>query len=145
MKNQPIFSWDAETGVASCILDSNAGVFVGTAKCHPDDVDMQSEKTGCEIAYRRAYINMLRHYRDNEIKPALAALKQLYYTMNRSKRFNEKSYENVMLQRQIRLKELDLDTTREMLATKEESLRSLITEKEKFYQRIRKNRKANTQ
>ena len=61
------------------------------------DQDMMSEKTGCEIANRRAEIMVLKGYVKNELKPRLRALKQLYYSMNRSKYFNEKSYENKML------------------------------------------------
>lgn len=145
MKKEPMFSWDAETGVATCIIESDNQVFVGGAMCHPDDRDMLSEKTGCEIAYQRAVIKALRYYRDAEIKPALAALKQLYYSMNRSKYFNEKSYENRMLQRQIHQKEFDLETVKEMLIEKEQKLKTLIDEKDKFYRQIRKNRKVNNQ
>ena len=54
MKNEPIFSWNEETGTASCILGSNEKIYTGFAQCHPDDADMKGEKTGCEIAFRRA-------------------------------------------------------------------------------------------
>ena len=70
----------------------------------------------------------------------LKALKQAYYSMNQSKKFNPKSYENKMLQRQIRQIEFDLDTIRDMLATEEQNLREYIQEKDKFYKRIRHNR-----
>lgn len=142
MKKEPIFSWDEEYGIASCIIEGNNQVFIGTAACHPEDKDMQSEKTGCEIAYRRAVIQALKYYRDSEVKPALAALKQLYYSMNRSKYFNPKSYENRMLQRQIKQKECDLITTKELIADREQSLIHLIDDKDNFYKQIRKNRKA---
>ena len=97
MKNQPMISWDADAGLACCIATNGNKVFTGIAKCHPDDSDMCSEKTGSEIACRRANIDALRSYRD-ELKIALKALNQLYYSMNKSKKFNEKSYENRMLQ-----------------------------------------------
>ena len=144
MKNTPIFNWDAETGIASCILSNGEKVFTGFAQCHPDDEDMKGEKTGCEIALRRAKINALRGYRD-ELKTKLAALNQLYYSMNTSKRFNEKSYENRMLQRQIRQITFDLDTTKEMIAMEEVGLRAYIKSKDVFYIQTRKRRqKANT-
>lgn len=143
MKNAPIFNWDAESGVASCILSDGEKVFTGFARCHPEDADMSSEKTGCEIALRRAKISALRGYRD-ELKTKLSALNQLYYSMNRSKRFNEKSYENIMLQRQIRQIDFDLTTTKEMIASEELSLRAYITSKDVFYTQTRKRRqKAN--
>ena len=143
MKNQPIFNWDEEAGVASCIFSDGEKVYTGFAQCHPDDMDMSSEKTGCEIALRRAKINALRGYRD-ELKTALKTLNQLYYSMNKSKRFNEKSYENKMLQRQIRQISFDLDTTKEMIAGEKLSLNAYIKSKDVFYVQTRKRRqKAN--
>ena len=147
MKHEPIFNWDEDAGVASCILSDGEKVFTGFAQCHPDDKDMSSEKTGCEIAFRRARINALRGYRD-ELKIKLKALNQLFYSMNRSYRFNEKSYENKMLQRQIRMIDFDLTTTKEMIATEEQSLRQYLSDKDKFYtktriRRIERAKKAN--
>ena len=136
MKHEPIFNWDEDAGVASCILSDGEKVFTGFAQCHPDDRDMSSEKTGCEIAFRRARINALRGYRD-ELKIKLKALNQLFYSMNKSYRFNEKSYENKMLQRQIRMIDFDLTTTKEMIATEEQSLRQYLSDKDKFYTKTR--------
>lgn len=136
MKHEPIFNWDEDAGVASCILSDGEKVFTGFAQCHPDDKDMSSEKTGCEIAFRRARINALRGYRD-ELKIKLKALSQLFYSMNRSYKFNEKSYENKMLQRQIRMIDFDLTTTKEMIATEEQSLRQYLSDKDKFYTKTR--------
>lgn len=143
MKNEPIFNWDEEAGIASCILSDGEKVYTGFAQCHPDDEDMKGEKTGCEIALKRAKINALRGYRD-ELKIRLSALNQYYYSMNMSYRFNEKSYENKMLQRQIRQIKFDLDTTKEIIATEELSLRAYIKSKDVFYTQTRKRRqKAN--
>ena len=136
MKHEPIFNWDEDAGVASCILSDGEKVFTGFAQCHPDDKDMSSEKTGCEIAFRRARINALRGYRD-ELKIKLKALNQLFYSMNKSYRFNEKSYENKMLQRQMRMIDFDLTTTKEMIATEEQSLRQYLSDKDKFYTKTR--------
>ena len=143
MKNEPIFNWDEEAGIASCILSDGEKVYTGFAQCHPDDEDMKGQKTGCEIAFRRARINALRGYRD-ELKIQIKALNQLYYSMNKSTKFNEKSYENRMLQRQIRMINFDLATTKEMIATEEQNLRAYIKSKDVFYTQTRKRRqKAN--
>ena len=136
MKNEPIFTWDEESGVASCILSDGEKIYTGFAQCHPDDNDMKGEKTGCEIAFKRARIHALRGYRD-ELKIRLSALKQLYYTMNKSKHFNPKSYENRMLQRQIRMINFDLDTAKEILATEEQNLREYLKNKDDFYVKTR--------
>lgn len=40
-------------GIITCIMDKT---YVGIAKCHEDDLDMFSEKTGCTIALYKAMI-----------------------------------------------------------------------------------------
>jgi hypothetical protein len=136
---KPCFTWDEEFLVATCELSDGNNHFCGLATCHDDDEDMASEKTGSEIALKRAKISYFRHYRDC-LKERLAALRQLYYSMNQSQKFNEASYENKMLQRQIRLLETDLETARELLNSEQESLREYIAEKDKFYKKVRANR-----
>ena len=61
--------------------------------------------------------------------------------MNISYRFNEKSYENKMLQRQIRQINFDLATAKEMIATEQQNLRTYIKEKDEFYNKTRMRRK----
>lgn len=140
MHKEPVFEWNEELGQAYCIItDAQGHTFIGMATCHPDDTDMVSRRTGEEIAFRRARMEQMRSVRDN-IKIELQALKQLYYSMNRSKNFDPKSYENKMLQRQIRLKTFDLDTIKELLTTERENLTELIQEKDKFYKQIRAHR-----
>ena len=129
-----------ENGIAKCTLYNNYGVFEGEAKCHPDDFDMESEKVGCEIAYSRATINSLIHARDNVIKPSLKALKQLYYSMKHSKKFNKKSYEAKMLWSQIQNWQTDLNTINNMLTVERKMLKDYIETKENLYQSIRKRR-----
>ena len=138
--NRPIFHYDKETGCSTCVIETKYGKFSGTACCHPDDMDMASEKVGCEIAYSRAAVNSLKYERDNVIKPSLKALKQLYYSMNRSKRFNPKSYEYKMLRRQIECWEFDLSIINDMIDTERTWIRNYINTKEALYQNIRANR-----
>lgn len=135
---QPKFHF--ENGIAKCVLYNKYGTFEGEAKCHPDDFDMESEKVGCDIAFSRATIKSLMHARDNVIKPSLNALKQLYYSMNRSKHYNKKSYESKMLWSQIQNWQMDLDTVNSMLKAERELLTNYINTKEALYQSIRKHR-----
>lgn len=139
-KTKPIFHYDKETGCSTCVIETKYGKFSGTACCHPDDMDMASEKVGCEIAYSRAAIDSLRYERDNIIKPSLRALKQLYYSMKHSKKFNPKSYENIMLQRQIECWEFDLQIINDMIDTERAWIKDYINTKEALYQNIRANR-----
>ena len=139
MNKQPIFTWDAELGFASCILTDGENTYYGYAQCSPKDADFRSEKTGCEIALRRACISMYKHYRDiNKIK--LATLKQYYYTINQSTHFDITSYEVKMLNRQMRMIETDLATAKQLLADEKQNLNDYMKAKADFYAKIRENR-----
>lgn len=138
--NKPTFEWNSDAGIAICIIHTPYGDFEGSATCHTDDKDMMSEKVGCEIAYCRATIKMLTFQKECQIKPALKALKQLYYSMKHSKKFNPKSYENVMLRRQIQNWEFDLSIVNDMLNTERKYLNDYITTKELLYQDLRAKR-----
>lgn len=140
MKQEPIFNWDPEEGVASCIIKYKNQTFCGVAMCHEEDKDMMSEKTGMEIAYRRATIDCLKYVRDMELKPAIKALKQLYYTMKHSTHFNPKSYENSKLQRHIRMYEFDLETINELIVNERKNLKDYIDKKDEFYKKTRISR-----
>lgn len=135
----PYFAFDEESGTATCILYDNDKTYCGAALCHPDDRDMMSERTGLEIAYRRAEIQALRGFRE-EIKIELRTLKQLYYSINRSKYYNSKNYEARMLNRHIAMKESDLEVVKETIKNKDKELRDYISEKDNFYKKIRHNR-----
>ena len=141
MSKEPKFSFYKETGVTICTLTDGKRFFYGEAMCHDDDMDMLSEKTGCQIALWRAEINYYKHIKKYELTPSLKALNHLYSVMKNSKNFNQKSYENKMLQRQIRQIENDLTVVNNLLTMKKQELKTYIEEKDKFYKHIRANRK----
>lgn len=140
MNKNPVFEWDKETGIATCSVNYNNKEIVGMAMCHPEDEDMMNEYTGCAIASMRAEIETLIHIRDNEIKPALNALKHLQACMVHSKHYNEKSYENKMLRRQIQNFENDLATIKEMIAQARLDLKVYLTSKDSYYKQVRARR-----
>lgn len=137
---QPKFEWYEEDRQAICTLYTEYGEFKGIASCHPDDMDMMSEKVGCEIACSRALIESLIYERDCVIKPSIRALHQLLYSMKHSKKFNSKSYENKMLWSQLQNWKLDLDTINKMINMERQKLNHYIKTKEEFYQKIRQSR-----
>lgn len=127
------YTWNEETGIAICEIPIGDKIFIGDAFCADEDEDMKSEKVGLEIAEKRAYIDYFKHCRDNEIKPKLAALNQLYYSMKDSKKFNPKSYEAKMLKRQIYMYEDSLKGIKELIRTYRYDLKRLIDVKENLY------------
>lgn len=73
MRYEPTFEWQEDIKTAICTLTDGEQLFYGMATCAPEDYDMCSEKTGCEIAFKRAKIKYLRYYRDT-LKFQLRAL-----------------------------------------------------------------------
>ena len=140
MKHEPIFQWDPDTGIATCALTDGYNIFLGMATCAEGDRDMMNEKTGMQIAMYRARIDYLKHVRDNILKPRLAALKQLYFSINQSKYFNPNSYETRMLQRQIYLTDSDLRMIKEDIAEVRQYLNEYLDRKAEFYQKVREHR-----
>ena len=140
---EPICKWDADNGIAYCtIFDADGHAHEGKAVCAADDADMMNEKTGMDIAYRRAEIKAYKAYK-YKIKNKLEALNQLYYSMKHSKKFNPKSYENIMLQRQIQMIKIDLDAANNIINESLILLKLYIAEKEAFYKQLRKLRERN--
>lgn len=131
------FAFDEKLGYARCLMIYNGQAFEGGAKCHPDDMDMISERTGCCIAEARAYIKALRFKRDHEIQPKLDVLRHVYNNMQTSKYFNSKSYEAKMLRSQIGVIEKELAAVNQDLAEEKKYLKEYIDKKDKFYKRLR--------
>lgn len=140
MNKQPEFYWDEDNGVCNCAIEDSKGrVFIGLATCNDEDKDFQSERTGQEISYRRARIELLRANRD-EIKTQLAAYKQFYYSMKHSSHYNDKSYEAKMLKRFIYRLSMDLETAKEIINDESAALRQYLDLKDKAFAALRAKR-----
>ena len=137
-KYKPEFTWDDENKIAVCILtDDKNRTFIGEATCHTNDMDFASERTGCELAFRRAKLQYLRTVRDADLKPALGALEHLYASMVHSTHFDANSYEAKTIRKHIRQIRFDLDTIKEMIAYEYQGITDYIKGKDKIYQRLR--------
>lgn len=100
---------------------------------------MQNELTGIKIASSRAIIKLFQ-YRRNELKHKLAALNQLYYSVNKSKKYDSHGYMENMLEHQRQQIQNELDIMKDALKNEQEELKQYINNKDKFYKRIRANR-----
>ena len=135
------YLYDPDSGIAQVILtDCHGRLYSGIAICAEQDNDMKAEYTGYTIAEKRAWISFYKGWLRNEIKPQLRALRQLYFSMNRSKSYNDGHYEAYMLRRMIfRLEQqwtdLEGDISRMQL-----DLRNYIDNKDKLYKAIRAKR-----
>lgn len=140
MKTYLDFSFDEESGKTICKMIEGDNIFYGGAYCHPEDSDFKAKMTGEHIAAMRARIKKLKHELNNVLKPGLAALNQLYFSINRSKRYQKSSYEAKAIRRQIKIKEAEINLLKDIIKDQQDELKNYIDNKEKLYQRTRKIR-----
>ena len=134
--------YDYHAGSATClIMYKDGSCSVGYAYCHPDDMDVKSNYTGCHIAFVRANINRVTQERD-ALKNQLKSLNDFYCVINQSKHYNADGYEATMLRRKISQVQAQLDDTREELAEIKKGLRDYMATKAKFAERYREKQKA---
>ena len=130
------FDWNPETGEAICVLTHKGRDYVGYAQCHDQDKDFISERTGSFIAEMRANIKYLQ-YKKNTLTQEIKTLKRIADIINNNPKCQEKSYEKILLQREIRSKKNILFTIKEELNNEQEYLKYYIDNKDKLYNRIR--------
>lgn len=123
------------------LVDTYGRQYTGVAMLADEDEDMASEYTGQSIAETRAFIEFYKRWISCELKPQLRALEQLYYSMDRSKKYNGGHYEAYMLNRAIKRTKEDIVSCKEAIDNLKNYLSFYIEEKEKLYQRIRSNNK----
>lgn len=115
--------------------------FMGTAKCHIDDLDMESERTGLTIAEARANIKLKKFQKKFEIEPVVAALSHMLTNIRTSNQHDEKNYESRMIRRQLAFWQNKLDEITADIKDEEKYLKEYIDKKEKLYQKLRAKNK----
>lgn len=124
-------------GNARFTINYHGQVFIGTAKCHPEDNDFENARVGLTIAESRANIQVLRYIRECELRPQLKILNHLYANIKTSKYYNPTSYETRMLRSQIRALEKELATLNNEIADEQKFIKDYIDGKDKLYKRLR--------
>ena len=110
---------------------------MGKAHCHPDDQDMESERTGLTIAEAREYIKLKKFQKRFEIEPVVNALRHMVNNIQSSTHYNARAYESCMMRSQYahwveKLAEIKTD-----IADEEKYLKEYIDQKDKLYRKLR--------
>lgn len=140
MQSNPEFTYDEELGLTTCVFEIDNVKYGGTAKCHPNDVDMKNHLTGSEIAFRRACISYLKHLRDYDIVPKLEILKHMYSCMEQAASFNPKDNNARLMRRAIEDYSLSAKSVRETIREERDNLYKYMEDKAKVYKHIRSRR-----
>jgi hypothetical protein len=131
------YQYNKERGNSYFYIEYNGLSMCGQAKCHPDDVDMMSERTGLTIAEARAHIQMLKAKKKYEIQPKIDVLRHLLTNIQSSKNHNPKAYESCMLRSQLAHWESQLAEINADIADEEKYLKEYIDQKDKLYRKLR--------
>lgn len=84
--------YDKDAKKAWVGIKTKYGLFLGVCKAHPEDYDIASEFTGCEIAERKAYIKALKaHCRF--VSAEIKTLEDLHKRLMCCKDFDYNSFE----------------------------------------------------
>ena len=140
-KQDIIYSYN-DSGYTPCDIVYKNKTFTGHAYCLGVDKDFQSERVGCEIALRRAEIDMLKQIK-YEQKLIYDTINHVYSTMNHSSKYNPDSYEAKSIQRELANALLDYVSFSEILKERKQALRTYIENKEGFYKKLRVKRAQN--
>ena len=131
------YQYNEEFGNSYFYIAYNGLSMCGQAKCHPDDTDMMSERTGLTIAEARAHIQMLKAKKQYEIQPKIDVLRHLLTNIQSSKNHNPKAYESCMLRSQLAHWEGQLAEINADIADEEKYLKEYIDQKDKLYRKLR--------
>lgn len=137
MKREPSYQYFEDIGTAAVTNYYKDKEFIGVAQCAPEDKEFVSMRTGLTLAQKRADVLVLTHIRDNEIKPALGALKQLYSNIEISTHFDAKSYEAKMLKRRIAQYEQELKEVSEEIKDIKKEITYYINAKDMLHKRFK--------
>lgn len=126
-----------EDNTAYFIIHYKGQTFMGKAHCHPDDLDMESERTGLTIAEARAHIKLKKFQKKFEIEPVVNALRHMVNNIQSSTHHNARAYESCMMRSQYahwveKLAEIKTD-----IADEEKYLKEYIDQKDKLYRKLR--------
>lgn len=131
------YQYDEHSGNSYFYIEHNGLSMCGQAKCHPDDADMMSERTGLTIAEARAHIQMLKAKKKYEIQPKIDVLRHLLTNIQSSKNHNPRAYESCMLRSQLAHWEGQLAEINADIADEEKYLKEYIDQKDKLYRKLR--------
>ena len=141
MEDNTTFTWDEETGIATCtLLNPDSGKYVtGVAKCHPDDRDMMNKITGQNIAFHRALLRLYKEKRSS-LRVEKKALQNLYNTFMIMPDFDKDNRYIRVTRHKLYSLEEDINTYCRLINDTWLYLQDYMVTKDKFYKLTRSNR-----
>ena len=137
MSQNYITDYGYEDGSAYFIIHYKDQTFIGKAHCHPNDKDMESERTGLTIAEARAHIKMMKFIKRYEVQLVINSYQHLLKNIESSKHHNPRAYESCMIRSQLAHWENKLAEIKADIVDEEKYLKEYINQKDKLYHKLR--------
>lgn len=133
------FSYDTDKHLTTCTRNVHNRIYIGHSQCHPHDYDFESKLVGQHYAYTRSMIREMCAVRD-DYKTQLKMLKHVYNIYEQNKDIDLDSMECMVMRRQMRLLERDIQEMKELIFATRKDLRTTMIEKDKLYDKLRAKR-----
>lgn len=130
------FSYDGCETV--CTIQIKDRKYVGKTYCHVDDLDMESQKIGEEIASQRAVVKLLKDSK-KYYKAQAKTLKDFYASLGKVK----ESYVTYKLKKELAILDATIDEITDAINSIEIQIKNYIDGKQDFQKKIRDLRKRN--
>lgn len=136
MITEPIYTWDAENGIATVEQTIDNKHIKGVAKVAEEDKKFANKYTGLTIAELRMNLDYAKQHIEYDLKPQLFILNHVLGTMKKSPRFNPESYEakRILAERQNIID--DIGQFKEWAQTTRDYLKTYIEHKDTFYRMV---------
>ena len=95
-------NFDRETGISYAKIQTDYGVFAGSAKLHEEDKEHVSSFAGCHYAETRAIIAYMKH-RVKLLNERIESLENCKKVLENRKEYDHNSVENRTIRKQIYL------------------------------------------
>ena len=135
------FIYDKEAHTTICEISSGGKIFRGTAQCHPDDYDFESQKVGEVFSHFRAIIAQCR-YDKEVIDHQVTSLTHVLDALCRNPKVDRNSIECKVIRKQIKILKRDKEEIEETIQHAKAELKYLIRAKDELYTRVRQRRAA---
>lgn len=130
------FSYDGHETV--CTIQIKDRKYVGKTYCHVDDLDMESQKIGEEIASQRAVVKLLKDSKKH-YTAQVKTLRDFYSSLGKV----NKSYVTYKLEKEMAMLNATIEELKEAIESIEKQIKDYIGEKQTFQNKVRKLRKKN--
>ena len=135
-------TFDEKSGLTTVTLQNKYGRFTGTARCHPDEIEIFSQFQGERIAATRANISFLK-FRIQQEKAKLKAIQNLQNDFNHEYDLNPNGFYGPVTKhifKTIKRYKENIKNFKTSIEILEDSIKLMDEERQKVLLRSKKNK-----